>query len=319
MPLTIGAVGAPIIGGLIGSSEASKDRKRADKARQRALEQYLGIELPDLKSQELDLATGQYLGDYNAAQEQFQELGPSEMENISVDPRLAQEQMKSLEQLGEIGEGNMSEGNKAAIEQIRRGAAGEAQAKQAQIMNQMQARGQGGSGAELIARLQAAQSGADRASQQGMDVVRMNEDKALQAILNKGSLAGQMSQQSFSQQAQQKGAQDAINRFNQAQQQSLTARNIGSQNEAALRNLQEQQRLAEQAAAVGNQEQIHNRGLIQTGFSNEMDLAKAKANAYTGQAAGHTRDAANVADQWSTIGQGVGKGLAGMYKADDKE
>lgn len=251
------------------------------------------------------------MGEFTPEMEQFIELGPTTMEDISVDPRLKAAQMAALEQMAGLSETGLTPADIAALEQVRRGAAGEAQAKQEQILQEMQQRGQGGSGAELIARLQAAQAGADRASAQGLDVAQMAQQRALQALSQQGAMAGQLRGQEFGEQSDIARARDIVNQFNVQQQQGLQSRNVAAQNQAALRNLSERQRIAEQQAAIQNYQQEQNKALEQQRFQNEMALASGRAGQYTGAAQDAQQRAAQSAQMWAGMGQGIGSGLMG--------
>lgn len=309
--LVAGSIAAPVVGGIIGSEQASKDRRAAQNARNQAIAQFAGINVPEVEKQMLALETPELVGEYTPEMEDFIELDPSAMEEISTDPRLQQAQMAALEQMAGLAESGLSPADIAALEEVRRGAAAEAEAKQGQILQEMQARGQGGSGAELVARLKAAQSGADRMSQEGLDIAQMVQQRALQALAQQGSLAGQLRGQEFGEKTDIARAKDIVNQFNVQQQQGLQQRNVAAQNQAALRNLSEKQRIAEQQAAIRNYQQEQNRALQQQRFQNEMNLAGGKAGQYAGAAADAQQRAAQTAQMWSGMGQGVGSGLMG--------
>ena len=315
----IGAIAAPIVGGIIGSEQAGAQQRSADAAMQSALAQFGGITIPDIEEQKLLLETPELVGEYSPELEQFIELGPSAMEQVSVDPRLRQAQMSALEQISGVAQEGLTPADIAALETARRGAAAEAQAKQGQILQEMQARGQGGAGAELIARLKSAQSGADRLSQEGLNVAQIAQQRALQALAQQGSLSGQIRGQEFGEQSDVARAKDIVNQFNVQQQQGLQQRNVAAQNQAALRNLQEKQRLAEQQTAIRNYQQEQNKALQQQKFQNRMQLAGARAGQYGQRAQQASQRAGQAAQMWSGIGQGVGTGLMGAanYFGDD--
>ncbi len=287
----------------------------AESSRQ-ALAQFQNIDIPDIDKQKLALLMPEYLGDFQAQQEANIAADPSAMEGVSTDPRLAEAQMAALSQMSEIGQTGLLPGEQAALRQARRGAAGEAQAKSAQLMDDFARRGMGGSGAELAARLQAAQSSGDRLSQESDRTMQMAQERALNAIGQSSNMAGQIRGQAFGEQSDVARAKDAINQFNVNNQQSVQQRNIAAANAAASRNLGEKQRIGEAGAATQNQEQMANKDLIQQQFNNQMQRAGGMAGQY-GQIASGERDAAGRQAQQQSALIGAGAGLAGnMIKSD---
>lgn len=275
----------------------------------RAQELYGDIDLPSTSLQELDLLGPQYQGNFQATQEGMVNADPSAMEGISTDPRLQEAQMNALTQLSEMGETGLLAGEQAALRQARRSAAGEAQAKSAQLMDEYTRRGMGGSGAELANRLQAAQSGADRAGQETDRLMQMAQERALSAIGQGANLAGSVRGQQFGEQSDIAKAKDSINQFNTQNQLSVAARNAAAVNQANMRNTSEQQRISEGQANTKNQQQMHNKELLQTKFKNQMDLANAKAGliakqgeAQAGQAAARGNMYGNIIKGGATIG-----------------
>jgi len=64
--------------------------------------------------------------------------------------------------------------------------------------------------------------------------------------------------------------------------------------------------------------QANNKGLLQTQFQNQMNLAGAKANVLSGNANVADQRAGQTAGMWAGIGQGVGTGIAAFNKKDGK-
>lgn len=299
-----------IAGSAIGNQQASADRRSAANARQQAISQFMNLQLPDIDKQKITPELLEYIGDLQMQQEGALNLGPSEMQGVSTDPRLADAQMGALSQLTEIGETGLLPGERAALNQARRGAAAESQAKSAQLLDEYARRGMGGSGSELAARLQSAQSGGDRLSQENDRLMQMAQQRALSAISQQGNLAGQIRGQSFGEQSDVAQAQDAINRFNTANQQSVQQRNVGANNAATQRNLSEQQRIGEARAGQKNMAQQYNKELQQQQFSNQLNLAAGRAGQFTGAANASQQQAGRTADMWAGIGRGAGTAIA---------
>jgi hypothetical protein len=316
-PLTIaliGSVAAPVVGGLIGADQAGRARDDANAARQRALAEFAGISVPDAERQRVSMELMQYLGDYNPQTETALAMGPTGMEQVSLDPRLRAAQMSALEQMSGLASGEIKPGDMAAFELARRNAAQESEAKQQQILQEMQARGQGGSGAELIARLTASQRGADRLQQAQLEEAKAMQQARMQALAQQASMAGQTRGQEYGEQSDLARARDAIAQFNLANQQNVGQRNVAGVNQAQLRNLETKQNIAGQNVGLRNQEQMYNKNLAQQEFQNRMNLAAGRSGQYQGMANAADQAAAGAAAMWAGIGQGVGTGL-GAYGA----
>jgi hypothetical protein len=267
----------------------------------RALEQFQNLIIPTLGEQEISSLQNEYLGDFTPEMMAAIGMDPSAMEGISLDPRLQAAQMEALDQISQMGETGLLPGEKAALNQARRAAAGEAQAKSAQLLDEFTRRGMGGSGAELASRLQAGQSSADRLGQESDRLAQMAQERALSAITQKGNLAGSIRGQEFGEQSDIAKAQDAINQFNTANRQQVQATNVGATNQAGMRNLSEKQRIAENNIALKNREQEYNKGLIQQKFQNEIQKAGGTAQQYNQIAAAQQQDAANQGNMMGNI------------------
>ncbi len=280
---------AQVIGGLVGQNQQRQAAAGAQAARDRAMQGIAGVEIPDIEKMKLAFEMPELIGQYNPLLETELQLGPSSMEGVSTDPRLAQAQMSALEQLSGYSKGEMTPADAMALEQIRRNSASQGQARQQAILSEMQQRGQGGSGAELIARLKAGQAEADRASQEGAALQQMLQQRALQAITNQATLGGSMRSQEFGEKSDIAKAKDIVNQFNLQNKQNVGQRNVGQQNEAQAMNLRERQRIADQAVALRNQQQQLNQRLQQDKFNNEMRRAQALAGQYDQNAAALTQ------------------------------
>lgn len=244
---------------------------------------------------------------------------PSAFEAISTDPALKQAQFDALNQLQDItSSGGLTATDKAKLNQIGSEEAAKAKGAREAILQGMQARGAGGSGAELLAQLQNAQDAATRQSQRDMDVAALAEQRALDALVQQGNMAGSMQQQDFSQQAQKAQAQDAISQFNTQNRQNVSNLNTASRNDAAAKNLAAKQAIADANTGTRNTQQQYNKNLIQQNFENELKkrVGQAKLAAANQQAAGQ-----NSQNQANAFNQTVGTGItaASMFMSDERE
>jgi hypothetical protein len=309
-----GTIAAAVLPAVIGADQASKDRSAADKASKRALGQYDNVNMPDPEKMQLALQLYQQTGQITPELEQALALGPSAYEDISVDPRLKEQQMLALQQIAGVAENGMTAADQAALETIRRQVAGENQAKQGQILQEMQARGQGGSGAELAAALLSSQASADQQSAAGDDIAAGASQRALQAIMQSGQLGGQIRGQDLDFNKTVAEAQDEMDRFNIQNSINRQMRNVGSKNEAQRGNLATEQSVMNANTAMGNQELLRQQQAAQVMYQQQIDAARARAQARLGQAGVASGKAQGTQDMWSNIGSGANVALSGYAK-----
>lgn len=286
---------------------------------------YDGIEAPYLG--DIDLQDYNYVGDVNPLtmmdpeKSTYTAVDPrlaetvlqkdSEMQGITGDPRLKEAQLAALAELQGIADaGGMNAADEANLSKILSQAAQADKGRRDAILQNMQRRGMGGSGAELLAQLDSSQASTDRSAQQGLDIAAMAEQRALDALMRSGELGGSIRAQDFSEDAQKAAAQDAINRFNasatnQGNQFNTSAENnmnmfnatndlsnqqfnirnamdvnkynVGTTNNAAYANRDAQQNVNNANTGITNQEIFQNTvSNPQTNFENKTKLASGK-------------------------------------------
>lgn len=318
MPVTAAVASAalPAIGGLVGYAASQGDVDQARRLREQALQRILGVNTPDMLAQQANLEQYKQVADLPPAiLEEIISAGPSKFEGISTDPRLAAAQMKALSGLEERGETGLTAKESAELKDIRRQTARDEQNRRASILQNMAQRGMGGSGAELASALSGSQAAAERQSQEGDKEAAMIQERALQSLLGAGQLGGSIRGQEFGEKSSIAQAQDEMNKFNVANQISQQARNVGRQNTTAQQQFEFQQGMANQNVGLRNQEQLHNKELLQQQFRNQMQKEEAAGGALGRQAAGKDEEAKRTAALWAGLGQaaGQGAGAAGKY------
>lgn len=243
--------------------------------------------------------------------------GDSALQGIKTDERLTQEQYGALDALKELSKGGLNEQDRANLAKIQTQEGVADRGRREAIQQNMAARGFSGSGQDLLAQLASGQSATDRASQRGMDVAAMAEQRALDAIMKGSNLAGSMQAQQFGQEAQKAAAADELRRFNAANQQQVNLTNMSAANERAARVAQaamdagkynqtrtmgvnqyntgltntkaqddaiRAQRLAEQNVGVRNEDKYRNADYKQRDFENVMNIAAGKTGQYNAAA-----------------------------------
>jgi hypothetical protein len=185
---------------------------------------------PTLQSVNLPMyGTGeqfQYMGDYTP-----EAMSATELRNLILDPAMRAQELATLEQLNQIvSGGGLTDIDVARLAEIRAQQAAQERGGRQAIQQNLAQRGLAGAGSELAAYLQSQQSGADRAALEGANVAAEAQARQLQAGLQRGQLAGNISERDYARSAQRAQAQDIINRFN-----------VENRNLAQMSNLERQQ------------------------------------------------------------------------------
>lgn len=316
--LTAGAIAAPIIGGILGSSSASKARKQAAAAAAAAYAELSKVGMPPDLSKEVILKQFQEMGILTPELEQEISLQASEVAKIQEDPALRGAQIEALNTLGGLSRGGLQAGDRTAYNQLRSQVQQDSEAKRQQILQQMQARGMGGSGADLAAQLQSAQASADTASAGADALAATASQNALSALGQRASLAGSVRSQDLTADEMRAKAIDDRNNFLYQNSVARQANNVGVKNAAAQANLANQQRISELNTAQANTEALRQNEAQRQTWQDNLTLATAKANALNNQGTVASNNAQSQANMYSALGNALGSGFATLAapKAD---
>jgi hypothetical protein len=311
----LAAAGGSMIGGIAGSIERSNARDQQMRLIQASIDDLKAIGIPPIEAQQMVMEQYRSAGELDPELEQVINQQNTGMQDINIDPRLKEAQLNALSELQGIGQsGGMRLSDQAAAE----GALGRIQSQERgsreAIAQNLREKNQFGGGDELAMQLANQQNSAQNANQIGLGLAGQAQQNALQAIMQGGQLGGQMQGQEFSQQAQIKQAQDAINRFNAQNSQDVSSRNVGRQNEAQGWNLQNKQNIMNQNTSGANQAQQYNKGLIQQQFENQMNQASALGNIRNQQATAVGNYGDKQAQMYGQMGQGINQ-AASAYAA----
>lgn len=247
---------------ILGGSNAGKSEQKESMGLIRDnVEMLKKIGVPEVEALRISLESPELVGQLVAEQ-----LGTSAYEGIQVDPRLREAQMGALQKMSGLAEQGLSDEDKAQFTAFQRQAAGQDQARQASILQEMAAQGMGDSGASLVAKLQSSQAATDRLSQQGNELASQAAAARRQAIGQSADMASSVRGQDTALASQQAQAKDMISQFNAQERMS-----------AQQRNLAEKQRIADSGTATRNLQQTSNKDLIQQRFENELTKARAVA------------------------------------------
>lgn len=310
--MAIGAAAAPVLGGVIGNIASAGDRKRAQEAYASAMEKINAVGAPPDLSKEIILQEFRQVGALTPELEQAINIDSSQVSQIQEDQGLKDAQRGALTALQQRGKVGLTPEDRLSLAQIQQETQAQAEGKRQQIIQNMQARGMGGAGAELAAALAGSQGAADQASMRGMQVGAQASQNALQAMAQSGQLAGSIAGQEFSRAQTKASAADELARFNNQNQMGVQQRNVGSKNQAQEYNLGTAQQIANQNVTQANQEKYRQAQAAQDYWRNQLSLAQTQANALTGQGQQLGQQAGQTAQMWSGIGSGVGAGVGGV-------
>lgn len=259
---------------------------------ERAAKELKNVPLPILKEYYPDLY--KQVVSLNPELESAVNIGPSEMAGIATDPSLRQAQLKALGKLSEVGDaGGRDAQFMADAGRLQSDVDASVRGREGAIQQNLATRGLSGGMTELVQRNLAAQEGANRQAQMGMDLKAQAEQRALQALMQSGQLAGQMQGQDFNQASAKAQAADAISKFNAQNLQGVQSRNVANRNSAQQWNAQNAQGIANQNVGLKNESQLYNNNLPQQNFNNQMSRAGAIAGQYNQSGQAKDRDRAS--------------------------
>lgn len=308
--LTAGLIGAGLassIGGsIIGGIASGDDKKKAQEALDRADAIINNLQLPPDQSRPIIIQELKSAGVWKPEMEQHIDAGISKVSQIKEDPAFKEKQMATLNALQQIADTGMTATGRAEYNKVRAQAQQDAEAKRQQILQQMQMRGMGGSGAELAAQLSAAQGSANEQAAAADRIAAEQEQAKMSALGQLGGLAGQVRGQEFGIEQAKAGAADAFKMFDVQNQLAQQARNVASKNEAAKYDVMNQQRLSDANIAAANQElQRQRQGEMQNyaAAAQRAGLQAQQAGARAGQ---YQQQAQNTAQGWANMGSGLG-------------
>lgn len=311
----IGAALGGILGGVAGKLFSSGDQDKANAAQQKAIDIINAVGAPPDLQKQIILDQYKSAGLYSPQLESAVADSVSQVAKIQEDPSLRSAQTQALQSLQQQGRVGLSATDRAALNQERLQNASDTEGKRQQIIQNMQQRGQAGSGSELAAQLQAAQGGSDQASAAGDRIAAQASQNALSAIGQAGTLGGQIRSQDFSNNAAKASAADEMNRFNVQNTINRNVRNTAATNQAQQYNVQNAQQLANANTAQANQEQQREAQAAQQQWQDQITQAQLQANAQNQAAATYSGKAAQAAQSGVNIGSGVGSafGALGNY------
>lgn len=273
---------------------------------QQVTNQFRDLKLPSIEDMKVMLEREVLKGTYTPAQAQAILQQRSEMDNIQTDPRLREAQLAALTGLQDIAQsGGLTTADRGLLQAAAQEAGQYERGQREAILQNAQQRGVAGSGLEMLSKLQAQQSGADRMSAEGFKTAQLAQQRQMDALMQSGALGGQIRGQDFGQAADIARANDAINNFNVANRQDVVNRNVDANNQGQMFNLDREQALQTRNTTTRNQQELINKQLPQQDFNNRLSKTSGVADGLLAQSAGKTAEAGqNLGFVGSLVGTG---------------
>jgi hypothetical protein len=264
-----------IIGEVLGGSGGNRMRDAAGNT-------LAGISLPELEK--LDPEMYKQVVSLNPELEQAITLGPSEMGGIALDPRYKQTQLAALDKLKNISDANGQDAQfLSQASQLQNDINSNLQGNLGAIQQNLATRGMGGGMSELVSKQLAAQQGANRQAQMGLD---LNAQAQQRALMSGNNVAAQMGQTDFGQQADVAKAKDAVANFNAQNQQGVLGRQAGMKFDAQTWNANNAQGTSDKNVGVKNNAEMQNKvNIPQQNFQNQVTKATGVAQHQNNMAA----------------------------------
>lgn len=294
-------------------------RGEARELGEQATQQFKDLQLPSMEDMKVRLDQEVLKGNYTPQQAQAILQQRSEMDAIKIDPRLRDAQLAALTGLQDVAQsGGLTTADRGMLQQAAQEAGSYERGQREAILQNAQQRGVAGSGLEMLSKLQAQQSGADRMAAEGFKTAQLAQQRKLDALQQSGALGGQIRGQDFSEQAKIAEANDAINQFNVANRQGVMNYNTTAANQGQMYNLDRQQGVEGRNVNIRNLQEQTNKQLPQQGFENAYRRAGGTASALQGQAAGKSAEAGqNLGFVGGLVGTG-GQMLSSSQDRDNK-
>jgi hypothetical protein len=146
-----------------------------------------------------------------------QQVGPTALDGVNVDPASQQAQQQTMAALADLAaNGGLSLADMKVLNDIQANINRNASARSKGLANQFAARGQLGSGAQLAMELQGNSDAAMRANDAGESAAAQAQARALQALIQRGQMGRQMGSDQYNRDADRARAHDLIEARNAA-------------------------------------------------------------------------------------------------------
>lgn len=308
--MAVASVAAPVVSGILGGKASKAEQARAQAALDAAYAEIEKVGAPPDLSAAIIIQKLNQAGVLTPEMESNISAGMSELAQHQEATQGRDAQVNALQLLSRASKEGLGATERADLNKLRTQAAQDAEARRQQLLQNMQARGIAGSGAELASQLAAQQGQYQVASEEGDRMAAQAQQRALQAMQASASTGGQLRGSDLAYAETTKGAADEFKKFDTANQIGVQSRNVGSVNNAQASNLGEKQRIQDTNTDQANAELYRQNEAKRQFWQDKLDLAKTKANALTGQASQYNNNAAAAANRYAGMGSAISGGLA---------
>lgn len=195
------------------------------------------------------------VGDQLALQQlgALDQLGPSELANISTDPRYRDAELAALSALEQQSKTGFTARDEADLARLEGEVNRQNRGRLGAIQQNMAARGMSGSGMDIAAQIAASQDATERQALAALEKNAQMGERKQDATSRLGSLASQLQGRDFGQAATKAQAADAIARFNVANSIDRAKMNTGIANQGNVANWQRGNQVSDQNVGIANQ------------------------------------------------------------------
>lgn len=198
----------------------------------------------------------------------------SAMVGIKLPPQVLKIQYDTLNELTDIvNNKGLTPIDRAAIANIQTELDTAARGQRLATQQSFAQRGLSGSGMELVQQQMADQAAAQKGSQAGLNIAAQAQQRALDALRQRGAYATDVGTQELNRQKSIAEAQDAISRFNAAAKQQAELANVQRRQSVQEQNLKEKQRIADANVLQAQKQQEADAAARQTAFENRLKQA----------------------------------------------
>lgn len=308
----IGSAVAGIGGSVIGSLASASDRDKAQKAMQEAYDTLKNTPMPPDLSKRLVIEKLQDAGVWKPEMEQAIDVGVSKVYEIQESPEFRQKQLATLAGLEEISKTGMSATARAEMNKLRMQAARDEQSRRQSLMQQMQARGLAGGGAELAAQLASQQGAATQEAEAADRLAAQQEQAKMSALTQMGGMAGQVRGQEFDIARTKAEAADRFKMFDISAKRDIEQRRAAQETAARQYAIQNQQRLADINTQMANMETQRQAQAQRQYWLDQQARAQTQAGAMLGQSQMYQQQAQAQQQSWGQIGGAAAGGLSAL-------
>jgi uncharacterized membrane protein len=312
----IGAVAGGLMGAM-GDSASEGDQKRIEEAQARNLALYNNLLVPNQQVNYENLTEGVQLDPRLQVADQLQ--GRDNLQDINLDPRLAQAKMNSLEAMQKIAGGGFTPQELNALQEQRSNREADLTSKLKALQQNQDMRGVGNSDMALAQRMMEAQGSANRGAQDARSLQAQGMQRSMQAIIDGGNLANQYENTDYSRQGNLAQAKNARELTNFRETASVNQGNVDRFNNALANNVARSRSVADQNAGINNTQQDMRNTLAQRAFQNNVTkiTGQSGANANDAAAAQNNINASN--SQWGGLMSGAMQAGAAYMGSNDND